>query len=88
MQGGVLKSYAMSALKGGSGAAVAFRQLSFVQISDSHMGFGKAANQDVVGTLRRRGQDQRAPRRPEFMLHTATSPTSPDPRNSTPSTRS
>ena len=71
MQGGVLKSYAMSALKGGSGAAVASGELSFVQISDSHMGFSKAANQDVVGTLRAAVDKINAlPVAPEFMLHT------------------
>src|SRR4051812_1228147 len=50
LQGGVLKSFAMNqvakhdvkALKG---------ELSFVQISDSHIGFNKPANTDVLGTL-------------------------------------
>jgi hypothetical protein len=45
--------------------------LTFAQISDSHIGFDKAANPDVTGTLqeaiRRIGA---APEKPAFMLHT------------------
>src|SRR4029450_5389424 len=50
MQGGVLKSYSLSKMPtlGPKSAG----ELSFVQISDSHMGFNKAANPDVVGTLK------------------------------------
>jgi len=32
--------------------AAATGELSFVQISDSHMGFNKLANPDVIGTLK------------------------------------
>jgi len=72
MQGGVLKSSAMSTLKNpGSGAAVSSGELSFVQISDSHIGFSKAANQDVVSTLSAAVDKINAlPVAPEFMLHT------------------
>jgi 3',5'-cyclic AMP phosphodiesterase CpdA len=46
-------------------------QLSFVQISDSHMGFNKAANPDVVGTLKIAVDKINAlGPAPEFMLHT------------------
>ena len=50
MKGGVLQSYSLSRLAelDESTAKGAF---SFVQISDSHMGFSKPANPDVVGTL-------------------------------------
>ena len=48
MQGGVLKSYSLGRLPAGDRSS---GELSFVQISDSHMGFNKPANQDVVGTL-------------------------------------
>ena len=69
MQGGVLKSYSLSRMpKLGPKAA---GELSFVQISDSHMGFNKAANPDVVGTLKAavdKINGLAAP--PEFMLHT------------------
>src|SRR5438445_12499358 len=51
IQGGVLKSYSLSGLPGLDPKS-AKGELSFVQISDSHMGFDKAANPDVVGTLK------------------------------------
>jgi len=49
IKGGVLKSYSLSRLSeiGGPEAA---GELSFVQISDSHMGFNKPANPDVAET--------------------------------------
>jgi Icc protein len=47
MQGGVLKSYSLSRLSE-LNAAEANGELSFVQISDSHMGFNKPANPDVA----------------------------------------
>src|SRR5271168_2949998 len=73
LQSGVLKSFAMSdvarmtkqdkaALKG---------DLSFVQISDSHIGFDKAANPDVTATLREAIAKVNAlPTPPSFVLHT------------------
>jgi len=67
LEGGVLKSFSLSdaAYQGAKG------ELSFVQISDSHMGFNKPANTDVVGTLQAavaKINALAAP--PEFMLHT------------------
>lgn len=45
--------------------------LSFVQISDSHMGFNKAANPDVAATLQAAVEKINAlPQRPDFLLHT------------------
>jgi 3',5'-cyclic-AMP phosphodiesterase len=67
LQGGVLKSFSLSdaAQKHVKG------DLSFVQISDSHMGFNKAANPDVVATLQAAVAKINAlPDPPEFMLHT------------------
>src|SRR4051812_10720924 len=70
VNGGVTKSFALGdlsktprhALKG---------ELSFVQISDSHIGFNKAANTDVVGTLRAAIDKINAlPTPPAFILHT------------------
>jgi Icc protein len=67
MQGGVLKSFALSEydkkkVKG---------ELSFVQLSDSHMGFNKPANPDVSATLQVALQKIKAlETQPEFMLHT------------------
>src|SRR5579871_696262 len=45
---------------------------SFVQISDSHIGFNKAANQDVAGTLKLAINKINAihTSAPDFMLHT------------------
>src|SRR6202030_1541673 len=70
MQGGVLKSYSMSQMALMAGK-VGKGELSFVQISDSHMGFNKAANPDVVGTLKTAIDKVNAlSTPPEFMLHT------------------
>lgn len=67
MQGGVLKSYSLSRLPKSKPAG----EFSFVQISDSHMGFNKAANTDVVGTLNAALQKIRDLKTvPDFMLHT------------------
>src|SRR4029077_15196707 len=49
--GGLVKSYSPSRLPGLS-PKEAMGELSFVQISDSHMGFNKPANPDVAGTLK------------------------------------
>jgi len=44
---------------------------SFVQISDSHIGFNKPANPDVAGTLQATVDKINAlPRTPEFVIHT------------------
>lgn len=44
---------------------------SFVQISDSHIGFNKAANPDVTGTLRTAVERILAvPNAPDFVIHT------------------
>src|ERR1700681_3872993 len=51
MQGGVLKSYSMSRISEMNPADMK-GELSFVQISDSHMGFNKPANPDVAATLK------------------------------------
>jgi Icc protein len=70
MQGGVLKSYSMSRLSEMNPEAMR-GQLSFAQISDSHMGFNKAANPDVAATLQAAVDKINAlPMAPEFLLHT------------------
>ncbi len=67
MKGGVLHSYAL----GSHGGRNAAGELSFVQISDSHMGFNKAANPDVTATLKAAIDRINAlPQTPEFLLHT------------------
>jgi 3',5'-cyclic AMP phosphodiesterase CpdA len=46
-------------------------ELSFAQISDSHMGFNKPANPDVVGTLKAAiDKINGLSTKPEFLLHT------------------
>jgi Icc protein len=68
MQSGILKSYAFG---GEMPPDVAASELSFAQISDSHMGFNKPANTDVVSTLKAAVDKINAlPARPEFLLHT------------------
>jgi Icc protein len=70
MQGGVLKSFSMSRI-GELDAKKMAGELSFVQISDSHMGFNKAANPDVAGTLKAAvDKINGLPTAPEFLLHT------------------
>jgi 3',5'-cyclic-AMP phosphodiesterase len=71
MQGGVLKSYSLSQMSQLGGKAAEAGELNFVQISDSHMGFNKAANPDVVGTLKAAvDKINGLSSAPEFMLHT------------------
>ena len=69
IKGGVLTSYSLG-LPGFEKHA-AQGELTFVQISDSHMGFDKAANPDVVGTFKAaidKINALSAP--PAFILHT------------------
>jgi 3',5'-cyclic-AMP phosphodiesterase len=52
-------------------AARASGSFTFVQISDSHIGFDKAANRDVIGTLEQCvARINSLPRRPAFVMHT------------------
>src|SRR6202035_4387969 len=70
MKGGILRSYSLSAASALKEDAAA-GGLSFVQISDSHMGFNKAANPDVVATLQVAvDRINSASTRPAFLLHT------------------
>ena len=69
LSGGVLKSFALSG--GMPREQMPKGELAFVQISDSHIGFNKEANPDVVGTLRQAIAKVNAlPTRPAFALHT------------------
>jgi 3',5'-cyclic-AMP phosphodiesterase len=69
LSGGVLKSFALSG--GMPREQMPKGELAFVQISDSHIGFNKEANPDVVGTLRQAIAKVNAlPTRPAFVLHT------------------
>ncbi len=70
VKGGVLKSFGLSTLsKQDMGDMKG--ELSFVQISDSHMGFNKPANPDVAATLQVAVDRINAlPAPPAFILHT------------------
>lgn len=66
MAGGVPVSQALG--QHASGASGAF---SFIQISDSHMGFNKDANKDVTATLQAAvDRINSAPTTPDFLIHT------------------
>ena len=65
VNGGVPRSTRLGGEPPGKG------QLFFMQISDSHIGFDKAANTDVTGTLRAAiGKINALPAQPAFLLHT------------------
>jgi 3',5'-cyclic-AMP phosphodiesterase len=66
MSGGVLTSKLLSAT-----APLTGGDFSFVQISDSHIGFNKDANKDVIGTLQKAiAKINALPVPPDFVLHT------------------
>ena len=70
IKGGVLSSYALGGM-GKMHAKHMMGELSFVQISDSHMGFNKPANTDVVATFQAAIDKINAlPTPPAFILHT------------------
>ena len=72
VQGGVLTSNALGApVSGGKMKSHKMNRFCFVQISDSHMGFNKPANPDVVATLQAAVDKINAlPEQPDFILHT------------------
>lgn len=68
MQGGILRSKTLEEVtKIGKHSS----DFTFVQISDSHVGFNKDANKDVIGTLRASLDKINAmPVQPDLLLHT------------------
>jgi Icc protein len=69
IEGGVLSSYGLDDPSRLHKAAKG--EFSFVQISDSHMGFNKPANPDVTATLKAAiAKINALPVPPEFILHT------------------
>lgn len=71
MNGGVLNSSALVAHVGKHMKTRTKNDFSFVQISDSHMGFNKPANPDVISTLKAAVDKINAlPDQPDFILHT------------------
>jgi Icc protein len=70
ISGGILTSRALGDVLANPGV-VAGAELNFVQISDTHIGFNKPANTDVVGTFREAiSRINALPKTPEFLLHT------------------
>jgi len=70
MQGGVLKSLAFGPAHKLATAAMK-GDFAFAQISDSHIGFDRAANPDVTATLQEAiAKINTLPVAPEFVLHT------------------
>ncbi len=70
MQGGILKSEPLGNLSMPRTAASA-GDFSFVQISDSHIGFSKAANPDVIGTFHTAvDRIHSLQTTPDFLIHT------------------
>ncbi len=77
MSGGVLKSYGMSQIidkatgRIKNGVNLPKADFCFAQISDSHIGFNKPANPDVIGTLQAAiAKINAMPVAPSFVLHT------------------
>ena len=69
VSGGV--PHALGATTSDAMASPAKGALTFVQISDTHIGFKKDANPDVVGSLRHAIADVKAmPQAPAFVVHT------------------
>jgi 3',5'-cyclic-AMP phosphodiesterase len=66
MQGGILRSAAF-----GADDAMTDAAFTFVQISDSHIGFTKEPNKDVVSTLQQTiARINQLPKQPDLLLHT------------------
>jgi Icc protein len=69
--GGVASSVSLEAALAAPAARGRARPLTFVQISDSHVGFDKAANPDARGTfIEAVGKIRALPVKPDFILHT------------------
>ena len=67
LSGGVPKSLGLL----GEAVAAEADQFTFLQISDSHIGFNKPANPDALGTLREAvGKVRAVTSKPAFMIHT------------------
>jgi Icc protein len=70
VSGGVLASNILDPVRAAAAESPA-GDLHFVQISDSHIGFNKPANTDVVGTLKQAiARINALPAAPDFILHT------------------
>jgi 3',5'-cyclic AMP phosphodiesterase CpdA len=70
VSGGVLASKILSPVRAAAAESMG-ADFTFVQISDSHIGFNKPANTDVVGTLKQAiAKINALPAAPDLILHT------------------
>jgi 3',5'-cyclic AMP phosphodiesterase CpdA len=70
ISGGILTSHALGDVLA-KPESIAGAELNFVQISDSHIGFNKPANTNVVGTFQEAiNRINAMSKAPEFLLHT------------------
>ncbi len=71
LSGGIARATTLDGALAGGLYAKPKAPLSFVQISDTHIGFSKAANPDPVATLRETVTRIKAlPTKPDFVVHT------------------
>lgn len=71
MHGGILSSQPLAKLLTPEGQIqAATASFNFVQISDSHIGFSKDANKDVIGTLQAAVNAINKAAKPDLLLHT------------------
>src|ERR1700677_499027 len=70
--GGVLGSRILRPVTANAEEIMAGADFTCVQISDSHIGFNKDANPDVIGTLKQAVAKITAlPKPPDFIIHTS-----------------
>lgn len=73
MHGGILKSFPLMSVVNGRPEAlesIAGASFAFAQISDSHIGFSKEANKDVIGTLNQAVAAINRAAAPDLLIHT------------------
>ena len=71
ISGGVLASQTLARIASGKEPVAAATDLSFLQISDSHIGFSKEANKDVTATFKiALDRINAMPTPPAFLIHT------------------
>jgi 3',5'-cyclic AMP phosphodiesterase CpdA len=71
VSGGILNSQTLNPKDGGQAAGGTKSDFTFLQISDSHIGFSKDPNKDVTATLQEAvARINRLPQPPDFIIHT------------------
>jgi Icc protein len=71
MTGGIASSRMLLAAATEQGGSAPGDDFTFVQISDSHIGFNKDANSNVIGTMQEAiGRIKALPKKPDLIIHT------------------